>query len=80
MQRVLPQRESKYLLMAFKKNLKKTEEEFKNKGFKVSAILGAMEDASTREALLNACPKPDILINNSGGPPEIFLIGVKKIF
>ena len=38
------------------KNLKKTEEEFKNKGFKVSAILGAMEDASTREALLNACP------------------------
>ena len=28
------------------KNLKKTEEEFKNKGFKVSAILGAMEAVS----------------------------------
>ena len=28
-----------------------------------------MEDESTRENLLEACPEPDILINNSGGPP-----------
>ena len=52
-----------------KENLTKTEKEFKDKGFEVTAILGAMEDASTREALLKACPEPDILINNSGGPP-----------
>jgi 3-oxoacyl-[acyl-carrier protein] reductase len=50
-------------------NLKKTEKEFKEKGYKVTSILGPMEEASTRDALLNACPKPDILINNSGGPP-----------
>ena len=52
-----------------KENLTKTEKEFKDKGFEVTAILGAMEEASTREALLKACPEPDILINNSGGPP-----------
>ena len=35
-------------------NLKKTEKEFLNKGYKVTAILGAMEDSTTREALLKA--------------------------
>ena len=50
-------------------NLNNTEQEFIEKGFKVTSILGAMEEASTREALLAACPDPDILINNSGGPP-----------
>ena len=50
-------------------NLNNTEQEFIEKGFKVTSILGAMEEASTREALLTACPDPDILINNSGGPP-----------
>ena len=50
-------------------NLRKTEEEFKFKGYKVSSVLGAMEDESTRENLLQACLEPDILINNSGGPP-----------
>ena len=32
-------------------NLKKTEEEFKSKGYKVSSVLGAMEDESTRDNL-----------------------------
>ena len=50
-------------------NLNNTEQEFIEKGFKVTSILGAMEEATTREALLAACPNPDILINNSGGPP-----------
>ena len=71
------------------KNLKKTEEEFLNKGFKVTSVLGAMEDSSTRSALLEACPDPDILINNSGGPPpgnffdwteEDFLSAIKSNF
>ena len=70
-------------------NLKKTEKDFKEKGYKVTSILGPMEEASTRDALLNACPKPDILINNSGGPPpgdffkwseEDFLGAIKSNF
>ena len=70
-------------------NLKKTEKEFKEKGYKVTSILGPMEEGSTRDALLNACPKPDILINNSGGPPpgdffkwseEDFLGAIKSNF
>ena len=50
-------------------NVSKTESEFKAKGYIVSSVIGSMEENSTREALLKACPNPDILINNSGGPP-----------
>lgn len=35
----------------------------------VATVVGRIEEESTREALLNACPEPDILINNNGGPP-----------
>jgi 3-oxoacyl-[acyl-carrier protein] reductase len=35
---------------------------------KVSAIVGDITDASTQEQLLIACPVPDILVNNNGGP------------
>jgi 3-oxoacyl-[acyl-carrier protein] reductase len=38
-------------------------------GVEVAAIVGPMEDDATREALLAACPAPDILVNNNGGPP-----------
>ena len=70
-------------------NLNKTEAELASKGFKVTSVLGAMEDSATREALLAACPDPDILINNSGGPPpgnffdwteEDFLSAIKSNF
>lgn len=50
-------------------NLENTKKEFEDKGFKVQSVLGPMEDENTRAALLKACPEPDILINNSGGPP-----------
>ena len=50
-------------------NLENTKKEFEDKGFKVQSVLGPMEDENTRVALLTACPEPDILINNSGGPP-----------
>ena len=72
-----------------KENLAKTEKEFKDKGFKVTSVLGLMEESSTRSALLAACPDPDILINNSGGPPpgnffdwteEDFLSAIKSNF
>ena len=50
-------------------NLENTKKDFEDKGFKVQSVLGPMEDENTRVALLKACPEPDILINNSGGPP-----------
>ena len=41
-------------------NLRNAEAEFKSKGYKVTSILGAMEDKATRIALLDACPEPDL--------------------
>jgi len=38
-------------------------------GVEVGAVAGDIEHESTREALLAACPEPDILVNNNGGPP-----------
>ncbi len=34
----------------------------------VRSVAGDIADAATREALLAACPTPDILVNNNGGP------------
>jgi 3-oxoacyl-[acyl-carrier protein] reductase len=38
-------------------------------GAKVVAVAGDVGQAEGRKALLAACPAPDILINNNGGPP-----------
>ena len=38
-------------------------------GAEVTVVAGDVGDADVREALLDACPAPDILINNNGGPP-----------
>lgn len=38
-------------------------------GVDVSLVVGDIGAESTREALLAACPEPDILVNNNGGPP-----------
>jgi 3-oxoacyl-[acyl-carrier protein] reductase len=35
----------------------------------VTSVQGDIGDAVTRDALLAACPEPDILVNNNGGPP-----------
>ena len=35
----------------------------------VSTVVGDMADPATRSALLDACPEPDILVTNNGGPP-----------
>ncbi len=35
----------------------------------VDSVQGDVGEESTREALLAACPEPDILVNNNGGPP-----------
>ena len=35
----------------------------------VNAVPGDIASEATRDALLAACPEPDILVNNNGGPP-----------
>jgi 3-oxoacyl-[acyl-carrier protein] reductase len=35
---------------------------------KVTAVVGDITQAATQQALLGACPQPDILVNNNGGP------------
>lgn len=35
----------------------------------VRTVVGDIEKAETRDALVEACPEPDILVNNNGGPP-----------
>lgn len=38
-------------------------------GAEVVAVAGDITDSETQERLLAACPEPDILVNNNGGPP-----------
>ena len=38
-------------------------------GVEVQAVVGDMNAELTRAALLKACPQPDILVTNNGGPP-----------
>lgn len=38
-------------------------------GVEVTAVVGDITTAEGRAAALEACPEPDILINNAGGPP-----------
>jgi len=38
-------------------------------GADVIVVVGDLNQASVRDALFAACPEPDILVNNNGGPP-----------
>ena len=38
-------------------------------GVKVGAVVGDIAEPETRSALLDACPEPDIVVTNAGGPP-----------
>ena len=38
-------------------------------GVEVTEVVGDVGDPAVRAALLRACPEPDILVNNNGGPP-----------
>ncbi len=49
--------------------LEATAEEIrKDTGVRVGTVVGNIEAEETRRALLEACPEPDILVNNNGGP------------
>jgi 3-oxoacyl-[acyl-carrier protein] reductase len=51
--------------------LKKTADDIRKAypSVKVTEIVGDITTPAGREAVLKACPEPDILINNAGGPP-----------
>ena len=38
-------------------------------GVEVVSVAGDLDEPAVRAALLEACPAPDILVNNNGGPP-----------
>jgi 3-oxoacyl-[acyl-carrier protein] reductase len=47
-------------------------------GATVVAIAGDIGDPAVRAALLGACPEPDILVNNNGGPPPQPFDAIKR--
>lgn len=50
--------------------LAKTAEELRSRfGVSVTEVAGDVSQPDIQEALLKACAKPDILVNNNGGPP-----------
>ena len=49
--------------------LEATAAELRKLGVNVKTVAGDITTAEGREAALKACPSPDILINNAGGPP-----------
>jgi 3-oxoacyl-[acyl-carrier protein] reductase len=51
------------------KLLEATAAEIRSVGAAVVAIAGDIGDPAVRAAMLAACPAPDILVNNNGGPP-----------
>jgi 3-oxoacyl-[acyl-carrier protein] reductase len=54
-----------------KETLEATAEEIrKETGAKVTAVAGDIGTEAGRAATLAACPNPDILVNNCGGPPH----------
>ncbi|MGO9740796.1 MAG: SDR family oxidoreductase [Roseiarcus sp.] len=38
-------------------------------GAETMVVAGDLDDAGVRDALFSACPAPDVLVNNNGGPP-----------
>ena len=48
--------------------LESVRSECEKHGVSVQVVRGDLNDLSTHEALITACPQPDILINNNGGP------------
>src|SRR5262249_29286395 len=52
-----------------KEALEATAAELRKSGVKVTTVVGDITTPEGRAQALEACPSPDILINNAGGPP-----------
>lgn len=46
-----------------------TADELRGHGVDVKVVIGDISDRDTQQRILAACPEPDILVNNNGGPP-----------
>lgn len=53
-----------------KERLSQTAEEIRALGVEVKAVAADLSEPDGQKALLAACPTPDILVNNNGGPPR----------
>ncbi|MET0599534.1 MAG: SDR family oxidoreductase [Mesorhizobium sp.] len=52
-------------------SLRRTAEDLRGRfGVGVTEVVGDVADPVVQSALLAACPEPDILVNNNGGPPR----------
>jgi 3-oxoacyl-[acyl-carrier protein] reductase len=60
------------------KLLNSAADEIRAVGATVVAISGDIGDPAVRAALLAACPTPDILVNNNGGPPPQPFDAIKR--
>lgn len=49
--------------------LERTADELRAKGVTVTTVIGDISLPETQDAVFAACPNPDILVNNNGGPP-----------
>ncbi len=49
--------------------LSSTQKELEKFGVTVTVVMADVSTASGQQALFAACPEPDILVNNNGGPP-----------
>jgi 3-oxoacyl-[acyl-carrier protein] reductase len=58
--------------------LEATAAEIRALGVVVVAIAGDVGDPEVRAAMLAACPAPDILVNNNGGPPPQPFEAIKR--
>jgi 3-oxoacyl-[acyl-carrier protein] reductase len=47
-------------------------------GAEVFAVAGDLDDPAVRDALFAACPEPDILVNNNGGPPPTAFVDLTR--
>ncbi|NND90003.1 MAG: SDR family oxidoreductase [Granulosicoccus sp.] len=49
--------------------LARTQAELEQSGVSVSVVVADVSTREGQQALFDACPEPDILVNNNGGPP-----------
>ncbi len=58
--------------------LEATATEISEQGGKVTIVQADISTEEGRKAMLEACPEPDILINNNGGPNPVFFAQSKQ--